>query len=64
MSHQKKYNITGRRITPIACVFLIFAKEDTIPTGVEIKKITSPNQPVNIMTISVRKIKTAEQSFE
>lgn len=42
----KKYRITGSKMTPIAWDFLTFIKEESIPIGVEIKKIKKPKSPV------------------
>lgn len=60
----RKYNITGSIITPMACVFLIFAYEAIIPIGVDIKNTINPNQPVNMNTITDSPQRTAAHNFE
>jgi len=59
-----KYNITGNIMTPIACVFRIFAYDAIIPIGVEIRNIMSPNQPVNKIVMADRPAKTPAHNFE
>jgi hypothetical protein len=61
---QRKYKITGSIITPIAFIFLIFAKDAIIPTGVEIKKIRKPNQPVNRITRAASPANTPAHNLE
>jgi hypothetical protein len=59
----KKYRITGSKITPIACDFLTFMKDASMPMGVEIIKMKSPKNPVKSTTISVSPMSTPAQSL-